>query len=105
MARFYGKVGYGITEETKPGVWVNNIVEKDVYGDLIKNTRRLEKSGGVNDDIVINNIVSVVADPYIRENFHLIKYVKFMGIAWKVTNVEVQFPRLLLTLGGEFNYE
>ncbi len=103
MAKFYGKLGYGITAETVPGVWTNGIVEKDVMGDLIKNTRQLEHTDKVNSDITISNIVSIVADPYATENFHLIKYVKFMGVAWTVINVEVQFPRLLLTLGGEYN--
>ena len=105
MAKFHGKLGYGITGETKPGVWVDQIIEKDVVGDFIKNTRQLENSGGVNDNININNSISIVADPYVTENFHLIKYVKFMGTAWKVKTAEVQCPRIILTLGGEYNGE
>lgn len=105
MAKFYGKIGYGITEEVKPGVWVNNIIEKNVIGDLTKNSRLLEKSDGVNDNINISNTISIVADPYITENFHLIKYVKFLGVAWKVKVAEVQYPRIILTLGGEYNGE
>lgn len=105
MAKFHGKLGYGITGETKPGVWVDQIIEKDVVGDFIKNTRQLENSGGVNDNININNSISIVADPYVTENFHLIKYVKFMGTAWKVRAAEVQYPRIILTLGGEYNGE
>lgn len=105
MAKFYGKIGYGITEEVKPGVWVDNIIEKNVVGDLTKNNRLLEKSDGVNDNINISNIISIVADPYITENFHLIKYVKFLGVAWKVKIAEVQYPRIILTLGGEYNGE
>lgn len=105
MAKFHGKLGYGITGETKPGVWVDQIIEKDVVGDFIKNTRQLENSGGVNDNININNSISIVADPYVTENFHLIKYVKFMGTKWKVRTAEVQYPRIILTLGGEYNGE
>ena len=105
MAKFHGKLGYGITGETKPGVWVDQIIEKDVVGDFIKNTRQLENSGGVNDNININNSISIVADPYVTENFHLIKYVKFMGTAWKVRTAEVQYPRIRFTLGGEYNGE
>ena len=105
MAKFHGKLGYGITGETKPGVWVDQIIEKDIVGDFIKNTRQLENSGGVNDNININNSISIVADPYVTKNFHLIKYVKFMGTAWKVKTAEVQYPRIILTLGGEYNGE
>lgn len=103
MSKFYGKIGYGITEETNPGVFVTKIIEKDFVGDLIKNTVQLEKSDGVNDDINISNQVSIVSSPYAMQNFHLIKYAKFMGVAWIVKKVEVQYPRLLLTLGGEYN--
>lgn len=105
MAKFFGKIGYAVTEETVPGVWKNQVTEKDIIGDFIRNTRILKEDDKVNNDITINNSISIVADPYAREHFHLIKYVKDVktGVAWKVTNVEVQFPRLLLILGGEYN--
>ena len=105
MAKFYGKIGYSFTGETVPGVWVDDFVEKDVVGDFVKNTRQLVNSGGVNDDITFNNLVSIVADPYATEHFQFIKYIQDgrSGVKWKVTSVEVQFPRLLLTLGGEYN--
>lgn len=105
MAKFFGKIGYAVTEETVPGVWKNQVTEKDIIGDFIRNTRILKEDYKVNNDITINNSISIVADPYAREHFHLIKYVKDSktGVAWKVTNVEVQFPRLLLILGGEYN--
>jgi hypothetical protein len=105
MAKFYGAIGYGKTEEVSPGVWKLNITERNIYGDLIKNTRRLENSGKVNDNIIINNQVSFLADPYARDNFHNIKYAKFMGTSWKVTSVDVEYPRLILNLGGEFNVD
>lgn len=105
MAKFYGKIGYSFTGETAPGVWADDFIEKDIVGDWLRNTRRLIDSNQVNDNIVVNNIVSIVADPYATEHFQFIKYVldSRSGVKWKVTNVEVQFPRLLLTLGGEYN--
>lgn len=105
MAKFYGIIGYGVTEETVPGVWTANISERKVVGELIKNTRQLQNSNQVNDNININNTVSIVADPYTTKHMQLIKYIKDVrtGIAWKVTTVEVQYPRLILTLGGEYN--
>lgn len=104
MAKWFGIVGYGITVETKPGVWTEKIVERDYYGDLIRNSRRLQSSSEkVNDDLTISNQLSIVSDPYAYENFHSMRYVKFMGAKWKVTDVEVQYPRLILTLGGVYN--
>lgn len=103
MARWYGKIGFVETAETKPGVWSEQITERNYYGDLQRNTRRLQTSDKVNDDLNISNEISIVADPYANENFHAIRYADFMGNKWKVTNIEVQYPRLLLTLGGIWN--
>lgn len=96
-------IGYGITKETVPGVWVDTIIEKEAYGDILKNSRQMDSSDKVNSDISINNRISIVADPYIQENFQFIKYVKFLGISWRVSSVEVEYPRLILTLGGVYN--
>lgn len=103
MAKFYGAVGYGVPTEIRPGIWEDKIVERNYYGDVIRNTRRLESSGQVNDDINISNEISILADPYANENFHLIKYVEFMGTKWNVSTVNVQFPRLVLSVGGVYN--
>ena len=103
MAKFYGKIGYANTVETKPGVYEEQIVERSYYGDLIRNTRRLQSSDKVNDDINISNEISIVADPYATNNFHTMRYAIFMGTKWKISNVEVSYPRLILTLGGVYN--
>lgn len=103
MPKWYGKIGYGVTEETSPGVWTEEIVERQYYGDIIRNLRRLETSDQVNDNVSVSNEISIVSDPYAFENFHSIRWVEFMGGKWKVTSVEVQYPRLLLSLGGVYN--
>ena len=103
MAKFYGKIGYAITGETKPGVWTDQIVEKDVIGDFLTNRWDIQPSGGVNDDLNSNHSVSVIMDPFMSENYQLIKYVRFMGVAWKVKTSELSYPRIKLTLGGEYN--
>lgn len=92
-----------MSKEIAPGVWEPSIIERPYYGDLIKNTRRLQSTDKVNDDINISNEVSIVADPYAMTNFHTMRYVQFMGAKWKITNVEVQYPRLILSLGGLYN--
>ena len=103
MARYYDSVGYAETVETSPGVWKERITERKYYGDVIRNTRRLEAGTNVNDNVIIKNSISIIADPYARQNYFNIRYAKWMGTAWKVTNVEVQYPRLLLTIGGVYN--
>lgn len=106
MGKFYGTVGFSAEEEeVAPGVWEQRPIERKYYGDIIKNNRRLENTGTVNDDISISNTISIVADPYCLNNFHSIRYVKFMGTSWKVNSVEVEYPRLILTLGGVYSGE
>lgn len=103
MAKFYGKIGYAETVKTKPGVWRPKIIEKPYFGDLIRNSRQYESAGQVNDNLNIANEISIVADPYARQNFHSMRYVESMGAKWKITRVEVQYPRLILTIGGVYN--
>lgn len=104
MAKFFGVIGFNEgTVETRPGVWEQQVVERQYYGDLIRNSRRLQSTDQLNDDINISNEISIVADPYANANFHSIRYVEFMGAKWKVSNVDVQFPRLILSLGGVWN--
>lgn len=103
MAKFYGAVGYAITEETKPGVWEEKITERMYFGDLIQNRRRFQSSGNVNDNLNISNEISILADPFATEHFSSMKYVVFMGAKWKISDVEVKYPRLILTIGGVYN--
>lgn len=103
MAKFYGKIGYIDSVESEPGYWEEKPVEREYYGDITRNTSRYQNGGQVNEDIVINNILSIVADPYANENFRHMRYVEWMGAKWKISNVEVQYPRLLLTLGGVYH--
>lgn len=101
--KWYGSIGFAEVKETSPGVWTPQITERNYRGDLVRNTRRLQSTDQVNDDININNQISIVADPYANMNFHTIKYATFMGTKWKVSDVEVQYPRLILSLGGVYN--
>lgn len=103
MAKYYGSVGYEDTVETAPGIFTEQIVPRDYYGDIIRNNRKLENAGEVNDSINVTNQISIVADPYAMENFWRIRYATFMGQTWKVKDVNVEFPRLILTLGGLYN--
>lgn len=103
MAKFYGAIGYATTTEVSPGVWEEAIVEYTYSGDIVKNVRRLESGEGLNDNINISNQISIVADQMAFQHFHNIRYVEWMGALWKVSSIDVQIPRLLLTIGGVYN--
>lgn len=103
MAKYYGVVGYAESEETSPGVWKERITERNYYGDIIRNIRNLQNSEHLNDNVAVSNQLSILADPYAIQNFHAIRYAEFMGAKWKVSSVDVQSPRLLLSLGDLYN--
>lgn len=101
--RFYGVVGYVETVETSPGVWTESSTERSYSGDVLRNTRRWQPGENLNDNISINNLISIVADPFAYQNLGKIKYVEWMGVSWKVINIDIQRPRLILTIGGVYN--
>jgi hypothetical protein len=103
MSKFYGEIGFAVMNEIRPGVWGDDIVTHNYFGDITRNTRQLQSGGNVNDELNISNEISIVADPFARENFHKMRYVEYMGAKWKITNVEVQYPRLILSVGGVYN--
>lgn len=103
MAKFSGKIGFSQMVEKKPGYWVEDIVERPYYGDITRLMGGYQNSGNVNDNITLNNTISIVADPYANENFQHMRYVVYMGTKWKITNAEVQYPRIILTIGGVCN--
>ena len=80
-------------------------VEHMYRGDVITRSYRSQNGLSVNDNLSVSNQISIIADPYARNHFHAVKYVKWMGTAWEVTTVSEQYPRLLVSLGGVYNGE
>jgi len=103
MNKYFGKIGFAITEETKPGIWKEQITEREYYGDVLRDYANRTSGQGLNDDIMINNQISIISDPFAYNNYSSIKYVEWMGAKWKCRSVEVKYPRLLLSLGGVYN--
>lgn len=102
MAKFFGPIGYSETKEITRGVWKEVITEYSYYGDVIKNMSRLRPGEGLNDNLVIDNQISIIADEFAYTNFQSIRYAKWIGVLWKVTSVNVQRPRLILTIGDVY---
>jgi hypothetical protein len=105
MARFFDVVGYGESVETPPGsgIWEDVVTEIPYYGDVIRDTRKLEPGENLNDNLTVGNSISIVADEYAIKHFFKIKYVRWSGTLWKVRNVEVKSPRLIMSLGSVYN--
>lgn len=103
MSKFYGSIGYAIMSEIRPGVWGEIITLRPYYGDVTRNTWQYNSSDKLNDDINVSNEFSIIADPFAYENFHSMRFIDYMGAKWKISNVEVRYPRLILTVGGVYN--
>ena len=103
MGKWFGKIGYAVTAETEPGLWEDTIVEREYYGDMISDRRKRQTSDEVNDNINLANVISIIADPFAYENCSRMVYAEIMGAKWKITDIEVQYPRLILTIGGVYN--
>ena len=101
--RYSGKIGYFETIETKPGLYEETLIFKHAQGDVVRNIKRDQNSSYINDKIAVNNSISVVADPYAREHFFNIKCVEWQGALWKVSSVTVEYPRLILEIGGLYD--
>lgn len=103
MAKFSGMIGFATNVETAPGVWEEVINEIPYRGDILRTSRRAQSTTELNDDIVVTNRISIISNPYATANFFRIRYVKWQGVLWKVTDVTVKYPRLILSLGGVYN--
>ena len=106
MAKFAGKVGFSTGQaesEDRPGIVEEQYEEHSMHGDVIRASKVEEESSNRYDTLRLSNRISVVGDKYAYTNFMSIRYVLYMGTKWKVTDAEVQRPRIILTLGGVWN--
>lgn len=104
MAKWYGKIGYAVTVQTAPSVWKPKIEERSYFGDIIRNTSsRNETQDSTNDELKLDAQISIVADQFAYQHFASMKWIELYGVKWKVVKVEPQRPRLILTVGGQFN--
>lgn len=104
--KWFGKVGYRIDTSENEFVDTEEYIERDYYGDLVKNYNKKDRSDStINDEFTINNQIRILADPFMVDNFSKIRYVTFMDSKWKVSSIDVQWPALLLDIGGLFNLE
>lgn len=104
MTRFRGVVGFSMGQvERKPGVFVEDIVEKVYQGDVKRDTRQSRESEGLNEDLTVSNLIEIVADDFANAHVHVIKFVEWAGVAWSVGDTTVEYPRLTMRLGEVWN--
>lgn len=103
MNKWFGKIGYAVTEEVEPGLYEPTITERSYYGDVINKRWQHQNSGEINDNINLSKVISIIADQFAYQNCSNIVYVEYMGTKWKVSDIEPDHPRLKLSIGGKYN--
>lgn len=103
MAKFYGKIGYVFNQEVSPGVWKDDCQEIFYTGDLFQNSRRWQSSESVNDDLVVTNEISIIADDFVSRNYGYMRYVDLNGTRWKISSAHLEYPRIRISLGNVYN--
>lgn len=103
MAKFHGRIGFALSTETSPGVWIDTVTEREYYGDVIRQTKSWSESNQVNDNLTLGNRITVVGDDFANLNVATMKYIIWGGEYWKISSIEIERPRLILSLGGLYN--
>ena len=102
MAKYYGMIGFAIQEETRPGVW-EDIIEKRPYkGDILHSGRRYDNSENINDNVTLTNRFSIISDAYLYSHIPALRYLEYMGEKFKITSVEIDRPRVTISVGGVY---
>ena len=101
--KFYGEVGFVKTTVNEISVAEESVIRLPYYGEIIRDRRRINSSDKIVKDVSIQNEISIVADKFMTDNLAWIKFVNWHGIDWSVDTVEINYPRINLTLGGVYN--
>lgn len=107
MARFFGKVGFAIIEETRPSIYEEVYHERSYKGDLVRKSRQWTPTENLNDDIQIYNDVSIIADSFAIMNLGFMRYVHWLDQDFEISSASVDNDRhrITLSLGGVFNVQ
>lgn len=105
MARFRCKVGFvESVDATGLGDYKDQVTEKTFRGEILQNYWRNENSDDkLVDDVTIDNRFSIIASPYAYKHIDRIKYIEWSGVKWKITSIEVNYPRLIFQVGGKYD--
>jgi len=103
--KWSGNIGYSTTEEdpANSGIYVQKVIERHYYGDLLENRFKIQGSNQVNDDHLFLNRFSIVADQFALSNFHSACYITYNGIKWKISGIDVQPPRMVISVSDVYN--
>lgn len=103
---YYGRIGYVSTSQDPdhPTTWNESVSWRYYPGELSALSHRwMNSAEDSNSNINITNKLSIIADPYMCQNASAIRYVELMGSAWYVDSIQIEYPRIILSVGGVAN--
>ena len=103
MTKCSGVIGYILSVETQPGIWTGVPTEKNYYGDVVRDNRKIVDNNQINDSLNINNNISILSNKFMLENLAFMKFITFMSSKWKINSVDIIPPRIIITIGGLYN--
>lgn len=102
--KYSGNIGFWIDDvEIRPGVFKSEMVEKPYTGDIIKSYQHWTGAEHINQNLTLNNKISIIADLYLNQHISSIKYVTYMGTKWRVSSLEINYPRVVIEMGEVYN--
>lgn len=101
--KYFGKIGFMTMTDDGYGVISEKIVERPYRGEVSKIYVQNSVTGSPNSDLDVRHQISIVADAYANENISGIRYIEWLQSKWRVTAVELEPPRMNLTIGGVYN--
>lgn len=103
MARFHGKVGFIEPKEIEPGIWEDTPVEKSYTGVILSAHTKWEENQSLNDNLTLSTRVAITMNTTQTCSLGYIRYVSLHGQRWCVTKIDVQAPKVILSIGGLYN--
>lgn len=96
-------VGYVNQKETSPGVWSPVETFTTMKGNVIRQNASNRDGDKMNDDISLDHRVSLLGDAYAFDNYYNLKWIQIEGRKWEISSVEIERPRIIVSLGGLWN--
>ena len=102
--KYAGKIGFVMTQDVGKNLWEPVVEERFAYGDIVRDSRRLDDNGKVNPDYTISAQFSLVADSYFFNHLAYLRYITFRGVKWEVSSVDpTTYPRILVSVNNVYN--
>lgn len=106
MNKWYGVVGFMTTvpDPDHRGTFIEQLTIRKYYGDILRVSQRWQPvADKTNDDISVSHRISILSDPFAAQHFHEIRFVEWLGTRYKAESVEVEYPRIIISLGGVYH--